>query len=35
MKKVKEILRKAYEDLVGSGVSGIKSATVYYDVDPY
>lgn len=35
MKKVKEILRNVYEQMHASEVPAIKSAVVYYDVDPY
>lgn len=34
MKKVREILRGVYIDFHESGLNGIKSAIVYYDVDP-
>lgn len=34
-KKVKQILRSVYEEMHARRVDGIKSATVYYDVDPY
>lgn len=34
-KKVKQILRGVYEEMHTRRVDGIKSATVYYDVDPY
>lgn len=35
MKKVKEILRRTLEEMHEQRLSGIKTATIYYDVDPY
>jgi len=34
MKRVKEILRAVYEEMHASGIAAIKSAIIYYDVDP-
>ena len=34
-KKVKQILRAVYEEMHARRVDGIKSAVIYYDVDPY
>lgn len=34
-KKVKDILRQVYEEMHIRKADGIKSAVVYYDVDPY
>ncbi len=35
MSKVKRILRDVYEEMHAANIPGIRSAVVYYDVDPY
>ena len=35
MAKVRNILREVYVEMMNSGMTGVRSALVSYDVDPY